>query len=90
MTQSQIIKKYLESQNGFWVIGNSLDNLVTSYGFLSARASRTARQMAQNGEIEVKYDFKNGKRLVWYRSKQPKDFLIYKVGGEEVARVPRF
>ncbi len=75
-----IIKKYLEQQGG-WVLGNSLNNINTDFGFLPPRGQRTAREMARRKEIEVGYFEKNGKnrrRLVYYKTK-PEDRLIKRV-----------
>lgn len=86
MTQNEIIKQYLKDKD--WTPGNHLANLTTDWGWLSERACRTARIMANKGEIERKEDIKNGKRIVFYRLKQPISFKDYWVSGKLVARVP--
>jgi len=87
MSQPDIIKKYLESV-GDWVPGNHLANLTTEWGWLPERACRTARIMFGRGEIERKEDFKNGKKIVFYRAKLPINFKEYWADGKLICRQP--
>jgi hypothetical protein len=89
MSYSKIILKVLEAK-GDWVVGNSLANSETEWGFLPERACRTARQLAAKGLIERKEDLKNGKRIVFYRALQPKEYITYVAENKVVLRQPVF
>lgn len=65
MTQKQLIKKYLESLQGAWVKSFDLRGKQTPFGFTGHQADRRARELAQAGEIEHRF---NGK-FAEYRAK---------------------
>lgn len=56
MTQSKIILNVLNESRGEWFFGYSLIKMNTRFGFLGSSADRRARELAEAGEIEVKYE----------------------------------
>lgn len=55
MTQPQIILKLLESQPNVWFKSYNLRGRDTPWGFCGHQADRRARQLAEEGKVEVRH-----------------------------------
>lgn len=67
LTQSQIILKLLESKYPDYVYSYDLTKVNTKWGYLGLQGNRRARELAEEGTIEVVHDKKYAK----YRCKLP-------------------
>lgn len=63
------IKEYLQKRND-WVAGGDIERYIPSFtSYKPSYISRVLREMAENGEIKVKYEkAPTGRRYVLYRS----------------------
>lgn len=68
MTEHKKILCYLEDLYPQWIAGHDLVKVNTDYGWLGDRATRSLRELAEEGKLERKYD--GPKNYVYYRIKK--------------------
>lgn len=74
LTQKEIILKYLRSVPEQWIKAYELRGKATPFGFTGHQADRRARELAEDGLIEVRHD-----KYAEYRAKAPKKVEYTKV-----------
>lgn len=89
LTQPEIILKLLREFPEQWFHSYELRGRSTPWGFCGHQADRRAREMAEQGTIEVRHDGK----YAMYRAKPPvkmtKVFAVLPDGNRELIRVDK-
>ena len=83
MTYREIILKLLRDNPDVWFQSHHLQQRDTEWGWLGSSGSRRARELAEEGKVEVRHKGK----FAEYKAKSPESITVYRTpDGHEIVK----